>query len=519
MFNRYLSKEGWVNIFLSKDNCSVNINGTVLDQTGKEIVKFEQDNELWVSLDWYDGNRNYKISEILAHIFKPIRVPFKYWNQIKVRYLDGNKKNIHPSNLAWKFPIGLGEKDYNGFSFIPTFSRYLINKDGLIFDRLTNKISKGHANRHYTSFSLTPDIGNRTSLKRHRGLCLAYTDYPINCDDLQVNHINGKPGDDKLENLEWVTGSQNVTHAFQLGLRAGNKKIEYLTDGEKTVNEFISIREAAIYFNKSEKFISGLILSKEGWVRFENGLIRFKDKISYSQEHNKTKIEYLNLKTKEFKIFDSISECSKLTGLTKETIFNRSNSKNVIHDDGHSFRKSSDNFNWEDYKNMSSDQVYGSWKKKILIKDIPSGTIHEFESQRFASRFLKLSESQFYAMLNHFQKLFYDENRKTYYLIKFKKDLTEWKQIENPEKDFLKDTLKRKVLVKDIRTDEILEFNTAIDCANKFNISPTNLNWRLKSKGQILYKDGFMFKYKYEPLDFKETDPLLKQTFRCSVLK
>jgi NUMOD1 domain len=519
MFSRYLSKEGYVKIFLSNDGCNINIDGIVLDQTGKEIIKFEHDGEFWVYLSWYDGDRNYKISEVLSHTFKPIRVPFKYWNQITVRYLDGNSKNIHPSNLAWKFPIGLGEKDYNGFSFIPTFSRYLVNRDGLIFDRLTNKISKGHANRQYVSFSLTPDIGHRTSLKRHRALCLAYSDYPVNCDKLQVNHINGKPGDDKLENLEWVTASQNIIHAFQLGLRASNKKIEYLTDGEETTNEFLSIREAADYFKKSEKFISDLILSKEDWVRLENTLIRFKSKLSYSTEYNKTKIDYLNLKTKEFKVFNSVSECSEHTGLTKEAIFNRYSSDTVIHDDGQCFRKSSDNFNWDDYKNIDPSDIHGSWKKKILIKDIPSGTIHEFESQRFASRFLNLSESHFYAMLNHFQKVFYDENRKTYFLIKKKNDTAEWKQIENPEKEFLKDTLKRKVLVKDIRTDEVFEFDTAVDCANKFNIGPTNLNWRLKSKGQILYKDGFMFKYKYEPLDFKEIDPLLKQTFRSSVLK
>ena len=96
---------------------------------------------------------------------------------------------------------------------IPGYPRYLVDENGVVVSTVGGKwrILRPRADGPgYHAVHLT----NRKSYKIHRLVMLVF----CGPSDLPVNHKNGVKTDNRLENLEYVTGKENLAHARRTGL-------------------------------------------------------------------------------------------------------------------------------------------------------------------------------------------------------------------------------------------------------------------------------------------------------------
>jgi hypothetical protein len=110
--------------------------------------------------------------------------------------------------------------------WIPCFNyenKYEVSNTGKIRKIKTKRELVGHISRKgYRRVSLSKDNKN-TNQTIHRLVIQSFIgDMP----NKVVNHKNGIKTDNRLENLEWVTISENTQHSFNNGLQIHKKGLE-----------------------------------------------------------------------------------------------------------------------------------------------------------------------------------------------------------------------------------------------------------------------------------------------------
>jgi len=102
------------------------------------------------------------------------------------------------------------------FYRIPGYSEYLISKSGNVFSIKRNRLLKFKSFKgKYTQVSFYIN-GKGLTVHLHRLLAITFLKNRDN--HRNVNHKNAEKSDNRLENLEWLSQSKNVKHAYTLGL-------------------------------------------------------------------------------------------------------------------------------------------------------------------------------------------------------------------------------------------------------------------------------------------------------------
>jgi hypothetical protein len=141
---------------------------------------------------------------------------------------------------------------------ISEYPDYAITEDGIVWSlRFNRKLCPKANSRGYMQVVLCKDLKYK-NYTVHRLIAENYIDNVNNFK--MVNHINGIKTDNRIENLEWCTASQNIQHAFDTGLK--KPSVTRIVLDLATGVFYDSVTEAAKYHNIKMKTLHGYLTNR-----------------------------------------------------------------------------------------------------------------------------------------------------------------------------------------------------------------------------------------------------------------
>lgn len=230
---------------------------------------------------------------------------------------------------------------YNGVYKINTkgevFSRYKPKAGGKLHDkwiRLRAVLDKGVG--YYLVTLVHPETKKRRNHFIHRLIATHFMPNPEN--KPQVNHKNGDKTDNRLENLEWVTGRENTIHAYKNGLVDVSKYSkpvhQYSLDG-KYIRTFSSSREASRFTGIEDANINAVA---RGIRPFAGGFLWSREKHEKLEPYTAKKIpRCIRLYDKTNRVLRTLkpkySEAEKITKIPARRIEETIRRKDVYEND------------------------------------------------------------------------------------------------------------------------------------------------------------------------------------------
>lgn len=397
----------------------VNGIGEITTSTNVVIETLKIEDETYIELDWILGRRKYLVSLVVLVSFGILKIPDHLFDEVIPLYKDGSKNNLSPNNLLYKFKNGKIEvENYPGFYYIPFYADYAINESGDILNiktgkykswsvTKTNLIRKQTGGYRYTR--VVNDLGFSKTLFQHRALCYVFKDYDYNVLDLVVNHIDGNPENNKLNNLEFVTYQRNNFHAIEIGLRGDNKPVlsRNLKTGE--IIRFNSIAECGRYYGQPR---AGFVVHRlNNFSKVYSDFLQFKyeneeewpdidlDSLKISRVGKSELILARNVFTGNIVFFNGSVEGEKLTGVKKDTILSHVRDSKNIPVNGWNFRWSEDNIVWPQHSEKHL-RIYSKFPvyppDGAIVIDVENDQELFFESVSLACQNLKINKHLFY---------------------------------------------------------------------------------------------------------------------------
>lgn len=210
---------------MSKFDYNLSKRGSVLDKDGKVVKPYTKDGVKVIDIKIKGKEYTFDFDKVVLyaseyHNVPRITIPAEYIDRIHIH----GKGKTGKVEYQYSPPI---ESPIKEFYYIPGYTDRVVSKCGRMKSLDNTKeyiwhktipakpsIKGGYRSQVFQQVG----IKKRRSQSRHRILLLAFVIAPEAPSLMVVNHLDGEPSNDALDNLEWTTYSKNTQHAYDNGL-------------------------------------------------------------------------------------------------------------------------------------------------------------------------------------------------------------------------------------------------------------------------------------------------------------
>ena len=152
-----------------------------------------------------------------------------------------------------------GDYEISSTGIVRSTERMIMTKNGIRM--LKGKVLRSKINKEgYQQITLTK-AGKSSTMYIHKLVANAFIPNPLN--KLEINHINGIKSNNNIENLEWMTHSENIKHAYLHGLlKPKYKKVIDMCTGKKYNNAYEAALDLKINYGTFRNYLNGNIKNK-----------------------------------------------------------------------------------------------------------------------------------------------------------------------------------------------------------------------------------------------------------------